>query len=200
MILTAHRIAYRTACSTAYAAVASAALIGIAPAVQAQQLVPADSRIAFTITQMGVPVEGEFKRFEARIQLDPKQPAAGSVSFAIDTASATFGTPELDGELPKPEWLSAAKFPKAEFISTAIRSTGKGQFEVTGQLSIKGQKQALKVPVQLQQAAGRTTATGSFTIKRLDFRIGEGDWTDTSMLINPVKVDFKLLLTGMAPL
>jgi polyisoprenoid-binding protein YceI len=56
------------------------------------------------------------------------------------------------------------------------------------------------VPVAVTQAAGTSTATGSFVIKRLDFKIGEGEWTDTSMLGNDVLVKFKLLLTGMAPL
>ena len=45
-----------------------------------------------------------------------------------------------------------------------------------------------------------STAVGSFVIKRLDFKIGEGDWADTSMVANDVTVKFKLALTGMAPL
>jgi polyisoprenoid-binding protein YceI len=35
-------------------------------------------------------------------------------------------------------------------------------------------------------------------IKRLDFKIGEGDWADTSMVANDVQVKFKLQLNGVA--
>jgi polyisoprenoid-binding protein YceI len=40
-------------------------------------------------------------------------------------------------------------------------------------------------------------ATGSFAIKRLDFKVGEGDWADTSVVANDVQVKFKLALQGM---
>ncbi|OYU92416.1 MAG: polyisoprenoid-binding protein, partial [Burkholderiales bacterium PBB5] len=45
-----------------------------------------------------------------------------------------------------------------------------------------------------------STATGSFALKRLAFKIGEGEWADTSMVADDVTVKFKLALTGMAPL
>ena len=56
------------------------------------------------------------------------------------------------------------------------------------------------MPVALTQAATATTATGAFAIKRLAFRIGEGEWTDTSMVADEVQVKFKLALTGVGPL
>jgi polyisoprenoid-binding protein YceI len=56
------------------------------------------------------------------------------------------------------------------------------------------------VPVALAQAGGTTTASGAFVIKRLDFKIGDGDWKDTSMVANDVQVKFKLALTGVGAL
>jgi polyisoprenoid-binding protein YceI len=56
------------------------------------------------------------------------------------------------------------------------------------------------VPVALAQAGGVTTATGAFALKRLEFKIGEGEWADTSMVANDVQVKFKLLLSGMPAL
>ena len=64
-------------------------------------------------------------------------------------------------------------------------------------LGIKGTSRDVVVPVSLVQAGGNTTASGSFTIKRLDFRIGDGDWSDTSMVANDVQVKFKLTLAGV---
>ena len=160
----------------------------------------AGSEIAFSMKQMGVPVEGKFGKFTAQIALDPKKPETGSVAFSIDTASARFGSPELDAEVPKPVWLSAAKFPQATFQSTAIKGTGGGKFDVAGKLTIKGASQNVTVPVQVVQSGANSTATGSFTIKRLEFKIGEGEWADTSMVANDVQVRFKLVLAGLAPL
>ena len=164
------------------------------------QLDAAGSEITFTTRQMGVPVEGRFGKFSALIALDPKKPETGSVSFSIDTGSARFGSAELDAEVPKPTWLNVPRFPQARFQSSAIRAAGPGRFDVTGKLNIKGQVQDISVPVLLTQSGPRSTASGSFTIKRLAFKVGEGEWTDTSMLANDVLVRFKLALTGIPPM
>ena len=182
-------------------AVAAAALAG--PAL-AQQVLPAQSEIAFVSRQMGVPVEGKFKQWAAQIAFDPKNPATGKVGFTIQTGSASFGSPETDAEVPKAPWFNVAKFPTASFASSAIKPLGGGRFDVAGTLTIKGSSQPVVVPVTITQtgtqAGATSTASGSFTIKRLDFKIGEGEWTDTSMVANDVTVKFKLALSGMAPL
>lgn len=180
-----------------FATLAAALLAG--PAL-AQQVVPAQSEISFVSRQMGVPVEGRFKQWTAQIAFDPKNAAAGKVGFTIQTGSASFGSPETDAEVPKAPWFNVAKFPTASFASSAIRPLGGGKFEVAGTLTIKGSAHPVSVPVTVTQAGGTSTATGSFAIKRLDFKIGEGEWTDTSMVANDVTVKFKLALTGMAPL
>jgi polyisoprenoid-binding protein YceI len=167
---------------------------------RAALLVPAGSEIAFTTRQMGVPVDGTFSRFSAQISLDPRQPESGSVSFSIDTGSARFGSAELDQEVPKATWLNVARFPQAGFQSTAIKGVGPGKFEVAGKLSIKGTTRDITVPVQLSQAGANSTASGSFIIKRLEFKVGEGEWADASLLANDIVVRFKLSLTGLAPL
>jgi polyisoprenoid-binding protein YceI len=40
-------------------------------------------------------------------------------------------------------------------------------------------------------------ASGSVAIKRLDFKIGDGEWADTSMVANDVTVKFKLAFAGL---
>ena len=164
------------------------------------KLVAPQSEIAFVSKQMGVPVEGKFKKFDAQIALDPKKPETGKVALAIDIGSATVGVAESDAELPKASWFNATKFPQANFQSTTIKGLGGGKFEVAGKLSIKGSTHDVIVPVTLTQSGGTSTATGAFTIKRLDFKIGEGEWADTSMVANDVQVKFKLALSGVAPL
>lgn len=186
--------------STAVLALAAAAGQPACAQPQPAQLQAAGSEIGFTTRQMGVPVDGQFGKFSARIALDPKKPETGSVTFSIDTGSARFGSPELDAEVPKPTWLSVLKFPQASFQSTTIHAAGAGRFEVAGKLGIKGQVHDVVVPVTLVQNGGVSTASGSFVIKRLDFKVGEAEWADTSLLANDVTVRFKLALTGIAPL
>ena len=180
--------------------IALSLVAGAAHAQPAATLVPAQSEIVFTRTQLGVPVEGRFKKFDAGIALDPKQPASGSVSFTIDAASATLGIAETDAELVKPNWFDAARFAQASFKSSSVKGLGGGRFEVAGTLSIKGSMQAAIVPVVVTQSGANSIATGSFTVKRLAYKIGEAEWADTSLVANDVSVRFKLTLTGVPPL
>lgn len=161
----------------------------------AQTVLPQGSEISFVSRQMGVPVQGRFKAWTADLKFDPKAPTAGHVAFTIDTGSAHFGSPDTDSEVRKAAWFDVARFPQASFQSTAIQPAGPGRYQVTGQLKIKGQVQSVTVPVAL---AG-SVASGSFVIKRLEFKIGDGEWADTSMVANDVQVNFKLALSGLNP-
>ncbi|MDP3700727.1 MAG: YceI family protein [Hylemonella sp.] len=174
-----------------------AALAAAAPVLAQQKLVPAQSEIVFVSKQMGVPVEGRFKKFDAQIAFDPARLQTSKIAFTVDTGSATLGVPEADSELPKPVWFNVPGFPQATFQSGAIKALGGGRFEVAGKLTIKGRSQDVMVPVALTQAGAVTTASGSFVIKRLVFAIGENQWSDTSMVADDVQVKFKLTLSGV---
>ena len=165
-----------------------------------QKLNPAQSEVGFQFKQMGVPVDGKFTKFDAQVSFDAAKLATSKVNFTVDIASATLGDKATDAELPKATWFNTAKFPQASFASSSIKALGAGKFEVAGKLSIKGVAQDVVVPVTMTQAAAVTTAVGTFPMKRLTYKIGEGEWADTSMVADPVQVKFKLALTGIGKL
>jgi len=177
----------------------------LASAVSAQpvapaRLVPAQSEITFQVRQSGVPIDGRFRKFDTQLTLDPKAPQTGTVAITVDTASATVGFAESDAELPRAPWFNSAKFPRAVFQSSAIKAVGGGRFQAGGKLELKGTSQDLVVPVTIVQSGGLSTATGEFVVKRLDYKIGENEWTDLSLVANDVRVRFKLVFTGLGPL
>lgn len=171
----------------------------VAAAAPAITLVAPQSEVGFTIKQMGVPVNGRFKRFAVQTNFDPKSPQTSQVALRFELASATVSA-DADPELGKSDWFATAKFPQATFQSTGIKALGGGKFEVAGKLSIKGTSRDMVVPMQLAQAGGVSTVTGGLPIKRLDFKVGEGDWADTSFVANDVQVKFKLVLQGVPAL
>lgn len=198
-----HSVSYLSAAGRLTAGLGLTLMLSAAPAwaqtVPTQTLVPASSEVVFVAKQLGVPIQGRFQRFAVRSQFDPKAPERSQVAIDIELGSASMN-PDADAELPKPEWFNAAKFPKASFQSSGIRATGPGRFEATGQLNIKGQVRPVVVPVQIGQAQGLSTATGQFKLKRLDFKVGDGDWRDTSIVADEVEVRFKFALRNMPPL
>jgi polyisoprenoid-binding protein YceI len=184
-----HTSFFRLACLLAASGTAGAVM-----AQPLQKIDPAKSEVVFVSKQMGVPVQGRFQRFDAQLQFDPQHPETSKATLSIDIGSATMGVPESDAELPKAPWFNAAKFPKAQFVSSSVTALGDGRYQAAGKLSIKGAQQDVVVPFQLKPAGSATEAVGAFTIKRLDFKIGEGEWADTSMVANDVQVKFKFTL------
>lgn len=173
----------------------------LASAAGAQTLQPQGAEIVFTSKQMGVPVEGRFKSFKLdAFQFDPKKPEAAKIALTVQTRSAGVGTPEVDEELLKPDWFDAARFPEAKFVAQSVKALGAGRFELSGQFTLKGQTKPITLPLQLSQAGTTSTASGSFTLKRTDWKIGAGEWADTSIVANEVQVRFKFPFSGMAPL
>jgi polyisoprenoid-binding protein YceI len=175
---------------------ASATLLGTA-AMAAQALVPAQSSINFTAKQMGVPLQGQFKKFDAQVSFDTAKPETSKIHFTVETGSATMGSKETDSNLLGADWFNIAKFPKATFDSTAVKALGGGKYQVDGTLTIKGNVQKVSLPVTMTQSGTTTTAAGTLPLKRLTYAIGDGDWKDTSMVADEVLVQFKLALTGV---
>ena len=78
----------------------------VPPLAQAQQkLLPAQSEIGFVSRQMGSPVEGRFRSFDAQVTLDPKQLVAAKIVLVVDLASATLGSTDTETELRQPDWF-----------------------------------------------------------------------------------------------
>lgn len=162
-------------------------------ATQAATLQPEKSDLSFTFKQMGVPVDGKFKKFEAQLDFDTKKPEAGKIAFTVDLGSVSLGDASFDAELAKTPWFDTKRNGKATFVSSGIKATGPGKYDVAGKLTIKGASRDVVVPLTL--ASG--VASGSVAIKRLDFKIGDGEWADTSMVANDVTVKFKLSFAGL---
>lgn len=179
-------------------AVAVAALAGAAPA-PAQQVDVAASELAFVVRMMGVPVEGRFTRWDATLQFDPRRAAAAQLALRIDATSATFAAAEVSAEARRASWFDSARFGEARFQSSRVAPLGGDRFDVTGQLTLKGRTRTLAVPVTLEQTGSRGVARGSFTLPRLDYGIGEGEWADASLVAHEVTVRFRVALDGLAP-
>jgi len=156
----------------------------------------AGSSIVAVFTQMGVPVEAKFKKFDAAIEFDPANIAAAKAQVTVDIASFDIGDPEYNKEVQKKEWFNAAQFSKATFVSSSIKSVAADKLMCAGQLTIKGKSVAINVPITVKQQGKNQIFEGALPIKRLDFNIGEGEWKATDMLANEVNIKFKVVTTG----
>lgn len=175
--------------------IALVSLMGVALAASAAALKtdPAKSTVTATFKQMNVPVDAKFKKFSANIDYDAAKPDTSKASVEVDTGSMDLGDPEYNKEVGKKEWFNAAQFPKATFVSTAIKSAGAGKLTVTGKLTIKGKTADVSFPLTVKADGKNQVFDGALPIKRLTYNIGEGEWKDTSMVADDVVIKFHVV-------
>jgi len=152
----------------------------------------AHSSVTATFKQMNVPVESPFKKFTAAIDYDAAHPEKATARVDIDTASFDIGQADYNKEIAKKEWFNSAQFPKATFVSTAIKPAGAGKLTVAGNLTVKGKTAAVTFPLTVKTEGGKQVFEGQLPIKRLTYNIGEGEWKDTSMVADDVVIKFRV--------
>jgi polyisoprenoid-binding protein YceI len=125
-------------------------LLGLSLAASAAVLKtdPAKTTVSAVFKQMNVPVEAKFKKHNIVIDYNAAAPDASKATVEIETASLDVGDAEMNKEVAKKEWFNAAQFPKASFVSSAIKSAGAGKLNVTGKLTIKGKTADVTFPIK----------------------------------------------------
>jgi len=171
------------------------ALLAVPLLASGQAVVYDKSEIRFVSKQMGVEVEGRFRRWKATVDFRPGETGNARADFDVDLGSIDLASEESEAELRKADWFDTARFPVASFRSSSVRSLGGDRYEVAGKLAIKGTTRDLVVPVDVRKdAAGNTVAEARFVVKRLPYRIGDGPWSDPSVVADDVAVRARIVL------
>lgn len=153
-----------------------------------------ESRVAFGYKQMGVPLDGSFSKFAAQVAFDPADLAKAQARIEIDIASIDTGLDEANEEVTGKPWFNSATFPIASFVSTGIKALGGERYQATGKLSIKGKTLDVAIPVTFKSSGDRGVFEGAFSIKRLDYAIGEGIWSDVDTVANEIQIRFSIVV------
>jgi polyisoprenoid-binding protein YceI len=171
-------------------------MAGHVSALEFKQVQTNESTITFGYKQMNVPLDGKFGKFTAQISFDPAKAAQAKARIDIDVASIDTGSAEANEEVVGKLWFNAKVFPTASFVSTDIKALGGNHYQASGKLSIKGKTLDVVTPVTFQANGTHGTLEGMFTIKRLDFAIGEGEWTDVSTVADEIQIKFHIVVNA----
>ena len=167
-------------------------------AVEFNHFVAEQSSLQFASRQMGVAVDGRFRKFSVKLAFDPAKPAAATAQLELDLASVDAGSPDADGEVAGKSWFNVKAFPMATFVSTAIRPLGGDRFELSGKLTIKGRTHDVSAPFVFRQEGDNGIFDGAFVLKRLDFGIGDGIWSEVGTVANEVHISFHIIAAPAA--
>ena len=135
---------------------------------------PENSKVEFTGSKVTGKHDGGFKAFKGTIDMVNNKPEESRVLVDIDTNSIFSDDEKLTGHLKSADFFDVAKFPTANFISTKITpdaAKGAGNYTVTGDFDLHGQKKSITFPAQITMSDAEVAVDTEFSINRKDFGI-----------------------------
>ncbi|MCK2044786.1 MULTISPECIES: YceI family protein [Chromohalobacter] len=133
------------------AALGAAVLLPITQASAAEYQIDTEGQhafIQFKISHLGYSyVLGTFDEFSGTFSYDPDAPEASSANVEIDVTSLDSNHAERDKHILSDDFLNASEYPSATFESTGFESTGEGEGELSGNLTLHGETQPITIDV-----------------------------------------------------
>ena len=152
------------------------------------------SSVGFVAEQQGSKFNGRFQTFDAMIDFDPADPAAGKIVGTVVTDSVNTRDHDRDAALTDRDWFDSANYPEARFESESITRQEDGSFAAAGQLTLKGNTKPITLTFTFEESGGTAKFAGAMRIDRFNFDVGEG-WNDTSWVGQNVDVSVELNLS-----
>jgi polyisoprenoid-binding protein YceI len=136
------------------------------------------SRIGFVARHaMVTKVRGAFNEFDGKISVDGDKPENTTAEVTLKVASIDTRNAQRDGHLATNDFLDAETYPEIKFVSTSAKQVDEDNFEITGDLTIKGITKSVTIPFAFEGVAvdpyGQTRVgfDGSHTINRKDYGV-----------------------------
>lgn len=177
---------------------AAIASLALAPAAHAIEWTVNSERstLGFSGVQTGNPFQGQFRRFDAQITLDPDNLADAEIAVTIDTTSFASGSPDRDTDSRDPFWFNTGAFPQAYFSADSVTHVEANNYLALGTLTIKDIALDIELPFTLDIDGDTAIANGTITLNRIDWQVGVGgEIEDDSYIAHAVPVTIHIEAT-----
>ncbi|ASK63693.1 hypothetical protein CFK37_16780 [Virgibacillus phasianinus] len=136
----------------------------------------AHSSLEFVVKHMMISkAKGVFNDFEAEIEADPENLEDAKIEFNVDISSIDTRKKDRDDHLRSADFFDAENHPKMTFVATDIKKKSDNNYDVTGDLTIRGTKKPVTFDIDYEGTGkdpwGNEVAgfSGSTKISRKEF-------------------------------
>jgi polyisoprenoid-binding protein YceI len=165
---------------------------------------PAHSRIGFVARHaMVTKVRGAFNEFEGTAVLDGDNPANSSANVTIQVHSIDTRQAQRDEHLRSNDFLAMDEYPTITFVSTGARQLDDENFELSGDLTVRGVTRPVTIPFEFQGSAqdpfGNTRVgfEGSVVINRKDFGVNFNAALETGGVLVSDKITLEFEISAI---
>lgn len=151
------------------------------------------SALVFASRYDGELFTGRFADFRTTLSFDPATLESSRLEVVIPLLGARTGNEDRDSTLAGADFFDVGKHAQARYSATKFRALGGQRYAADGTLSLRGVSKPVTLTFTWTPGA-RPVLTGKATVKRLEFGVGGGDWSDTGTIPNEVAISTKVLL------
>ncbi|NRB18936.1 MAG: cytochrome b/b6 domain-containing protein [Rhodobacteraceae bacterium] len=145
--------------------------------------------LGISITQMGSQVSGSFTDWTAAINFDAAAPIGPVGDVEVSIAIGSFGLGSVTAQAMGPDYFDNASYPTAVFKAQLEKL--EVEYQAVGTLTVRDQVVPLTLPFTLELHGDRAVMSGTVTLDRLDFDIGQS-LPDEASLGFAVEVEINL--------
>ncbi|HVX18751.1 MAG TPA: YceI family protein [Acidimicrobiales bacterium] len=139
---------------------------------------PAHSRLGFVARHaMVTKVRGSFTDVEGSGYFDADNPENSKFQVTVKATSVSTGNADRDAHLRSNDFFDMDTYPEITFVSAAVKADGDNEYQVTGDLTIKGVTKPITFDLELSGPVDdpfghqRIGLEGSTTVNRKDWGV-----------------------------
>ena len=156
------------------------------------------SQVGFEVKHLGISTfRGSFGNFGGNVTVG--EDGIEAIEGSIEVASVDVPEKQLIGHLQSPDFFDAENHPKGTFVSTAVKKVDGENYEVTGDLTLRGVTNSVTLAVEVEGAGIGMDGSSVLSLKssgevnRNDYGISWGATLDNGAAVVAEKV--RLVLT-----
>lgn len=157
---------------------------------------PVHTSIYFSIHHIFATVRGKFDDFSGTLIFDPKDHMVSRCDMDVKTDSIDTGNQQRDNDLRSKRFFDTSDYPLMTFRTRKVRHIKANRYEISGSLTVKGVTKDVTIPfrflgVKDNPLKPKTWVAGfeaRFTIKRLAYHVGTGQFFKMGAIGNDVEV------------
>lgn len=153
--------------------------------------------LQFIAVQAGATFPSAFRRFRVRFDFDEAKPAAGRLDVTVETRSVDTADVDRDEILRSRDFFWCEQYPEAVFHAEKFERDGAG-WRASGELALRGMTRPVAVRFELAPGPMQLAMKGKADLRRLEFGVGQGEWSSTEWVGDEVGVLFDLKLLPAA--
>ena len=140
-------------------------------------------------------VQGTFNSFEGFVEIDVEHKENNKAIFSVDIGSIDMNYKKYKNLLLSNIFFDEKQFPKAAIDTKKFAYQNEKELEIYVELIIKGQSQMIPLSIMVKRLAEELVQIQSeLVFSRTDFNIGIGNWSNTTILRDKIKIKTNLFL------